>query len=230
MGCSRVWGVVVCGRFALHHPNDEIHERFSIQRPSFLTDGPVVSGGGARYNIAPTQWIAVVDAERSLRQMRWGLVPRWSKDGKPFINARSETILEKPSFRGNFAARRIVVPCSGFYEWRTEGKAKVPLHIRMRSGELFGIGAIYEPGDIPSVALLTTAANEAIRTIHDRMPVIIPREDEDVWLRGTPEDAAALFRSYPANAFELFTVSTRVNGVRDDDAGLIEPERRGLFG
>lgn len=220
----------MCGRFALHHPNDEIHERFSVQRPSFLTEQAGYSGCVPRYNIAPTQFITVVNAKRILQQMRWGLIPSWSRDGKPFINARSETISEKPSFRANFAARRIIVPCSGFYEWRTEGKVKVPLHIRMRSGELFGIAAIYEPGETPTVALLTTAANEAIRVLHDRMPVILPREDEDRWLAGTPEEAAGLFRSYPAEVLEIFTVSSRVNGVKDDDLGLLEPERRGLFG
>lgn len=223
----------MCGRFALHHPIDEVHERFSIQRPSFLAEAGGVLGfsvGAPRYNIAPTQSIVVVNAQRGLQSMRWGLIPSWSKDGKPFINARSETITEKPSFRANFTARRIIVPCSGFYEWRTEGKVKVPLHIRMRTGQLFGIGAIYEAGEVPAVALLTTAANEAIRSIHDRMPVIIAREEESRWLLGTPEEAAGLFRSYPADAFEIFTVSSRVNGVKDDDAGLLEPERRGLFG
>lgn len=212
----------MCGRFALHHPNDEIHERFSIERPEFLT--------APRYNIAPTQPIAVVTHERALVQMRWGLVPRWSKDGKPFINARAETVTEKPSFRANFNARRVIVPCSGFFEWRTEGKQKVPLHIRMHGGVLFGIAAIYEPGATPTVALLTTAANTVIRAVHDRMPVVIARDDETTWLAGTPTEAAALLGPYPSPAFEMYPVSTRVNGVGEDNPALVEPERRGLFG
>ncbi|MBM4390571.1 MAG: SOS response-associated peptidase [Deltaproteobacteria bacterium] len=210
----------MCGRFALHHPNDEIHEQFQVEHPEFMFE--------PRYNIAPTQAIAVVTADRSLVGMKWGLVPRWSKDGKPLINARGETIAEKPSFRSNFKSRRIIVPCSGFYEWKAEGKLRLPFYIRMRDQRPFGIGAVYEPGDVPTVALVTTAANAVLSPFHDRMPVILAPCDYGRWL-GEP-DAASLIRSYDPGAMEAFPVSTRVNGVKDDDAGLIEPERRGLFG
>ncbi|MBM4367282.1 MAG: SOS response-associated peptidase [Deltaproteobacteria bacterium] len=210
----------MCGRFALHHPNDEIHEQFQVEHPEFLFE--------PRYNIAPTQAIAVVTADRSLVGMKWGLVPRWSKDGKPFINARGETITEKPSFRENFNSRRIIVPCSGFYEWKAEGKLRLPFYIRMRDQRPFGIGAVYEPGAVPTVALVTTAANAVLSPFHDRMPVILAPGDYARWL-GEP-GAASLIRPFPPEAMEAFPVSTRVNGVKDDDAGLIEPERRGLFG
>ncbi len=210
----------MCGRFALHHPNDEIHEQFQVQHPEFLFE--------PRYNIAPTQTIAVLTADWRLVGMKWGLVPRWSKDGKPFINARGETIAEKPSFRDNFKSRRIIVPCSGFYEWQAEGKQRLPFYIRMKDGRPFGIGAVYEPGEVPTVAMVTTAANAVLSPFHDRMPVIVHPADYALWL-GAP-DAASLLRPFPPEAMEAYPVSTRVNGVKDDDPGLIEPERRGLFG
>lgn len=216
----------MCGRFALHHPNDEIHEQFSIERPIFLTE--------PRYNIAPTQIIAVVTPARELAAMRWGLIPRWSKDGKPFINARAETITEKPSFKQAFHARRILVPCSGFYEWRTEGKTKIPLYFRPKSGGMFAIAAIWEPprspDALPTAAFITVPANEAIQAIHDRMPAMLDRADYAAWLDAVNPSPGALLRSMPAAGIESFTVSSRVNGVHDDDAQLIEPERRGLFG
>jgi putative SOS response-associated peptidase YedK len=219
----------MCGRFALHHPNDEIHERFHIPRPVFLSE--------ARFNIAPTQTIgvvqAVVEAGRIVRAfvpMKWGLVPRWSKDGKPFINARGETLAEKPSFRAAFQQRRIIVPCSGFYEWQVDGKQRLPKHIRLRGGALFGIAAIWEPGETPTAALITVAANAAIRPLHERMPAILTPADEARWLDPAEKEPETCLRSYPAEEFEVYSVSTRVNGVKDDDPGLIVEERRGLFG
>lgn len=216
----------MCGRFALHHPNDEIHEQFNIERPIFLAE--------PRYNIAPTQSIAVVTPARELVPMRWGLVPRWSKDGKPFINARGETLAAKPSFKAAFRARRVLVPCSGFYEWRAEGKLKVPLYFRVGGGALFAIAAIYEPaltpGGLPTVALITVAANDAIRPVHDRMPAILEPTDYEGWLNEQNPAPEALLHPLPSARIESFTVSSRVNSVKDDDAGLIDPERRGLFG
>ncbi len=216
----------MCGRFSLHHPTDDIHERFNIEHPVFLVE--------PRYNIAPTQPIAVVTPARELVEMRWGLIPRWSKDGKPWINARGETLAEKSSFRVAFNQRRVVVPLSGFYEWRHQGKLRVPLHIRLRDGAPFGVAAIWEPPSSqdghPTVALVTVAANALIQPLHQRMPAILSREDEARWLDPVNEAAAGLLRSYPAELMECFTVSTRVNGVKDDDPGLIVPERQGLFG
>jgi len=212
----------MCGRFALHHPNDEIHEQFQVEHPEFLFE--------PRYNIAPTQTIAVVMADRRLVGMKWGLVPRWSKDNKPFINARGETIAEKPSFRENFKSRRVIVPCSGFYEWQADGKRRLPFYIRMKDGRPFGLGAVYEPGEVPTVALVTTAANAVLSPFHHRMPVILAPADYARWLSPAETDAASLVRSFDAAAMEAFPVCTRVNGVKDDDAGLIAPERRGLFG
>lgn len=216
----------MCGRFSLHHPTDEIHERFNIERPLFLVE--------PRYNIAPTQPIAVVTPTRELVAMRWGLIPRWSKDGKPFTNARGETLLEKPSFRSATRQRRVVVPLSGFYEWRQQGKLRVPLYIRLRDPAPFGVAAIWEPPGSPdgqpTVALITVAANALIQPFHERMPAILTPDDETRWLDPGNDAPAACLRSHPPDTMEAFTVSSRVNGVRDDDPGLIEPERQGLFG
>ena len=240
----------MCGRFSLHHPTDEIHEHFNIEYPVFLVE--------PRYNIAPTQTVAVValrprpavagedpsDAHppgagspaprsgRALGSMRWGLVPKWSKEGKPFINARGESIAEKPSFRTAFRQRRVIVPCSGFYEWATDGKAKIPRHIQLGAGALFGMAAIWEtgPDGKAGVSLITVPANAEISAFHDRMPVILDPEEYAVWLDPTNPTPEALIRSLPAGRLTIFPVSSRVNGVKDDDARLIEPERRGLFG
>lgn len=216
----------MCGRFALHHPNDEVHQRFQVARPVFLAE--------PRYNIAPTQLIGVITPARERVGMRWGLVPRWSRDGKPFLNARGETLAEKPSFREALRKRRVLVPMSGFYEWRTEGKVKVPVHIRLRGGALYAVAGLWEPplapDGPPTVTLVTVGANELIRSVHDRMPAILAPEAEAAWLDEGNAAPEALLRSHPAEAMELWTVSSRVNGVKDDDAGLLEPERRGLFG
>lgn len=216
----------MCGRFSLHHPTDEIHEHFNIVRPVFLVE--------PRYNIAPTQPIAVVTPARALVRMRWGLVPRWSKDGKPFINARGESLAEKPSFRNAFRERRVIVPLSGFYEWRVDGKLRVPLYFRLRDRAPIGVAAIWEPSADPrgpaGVALITVAANDVVRPVHDRMPAFLPRENEAAWLDPGSDHPEALLRSFPADAMESFTVSSRVNGVKEDDPSLIEPQRHGLFG
>lgn len=216
----------MCGRFTLHHPNDEVHERFAVLRPTFLTE--------PRYNIAPTQIVSVITPDRERVAMRWGLVPRWSKDGKPFINARAETIAEKPSFRGALAARRVLVPASGFYEWRTEGKQKRAVHIRMRGGALFAMAGIWEPalvaGELPTLAMITVAANHAMSSVHDRMPAILTRETEAAWLAPDHRAPESLLRPLDDDAIELIPVSSRVNGVGIDEASLLEPERHGLFG
>lgn len=216
----------MCGRFTLHHPNDEVHERFGVLRPTFLTE--------PRYNIAPTQIVSVITPVRERVAMRWGLVPRWSKDGKPFINARAETIAEKPSFRGALAARRVLVPASGFYEWRTEGKQKRAVHIRIRGGALFAMAGIWEPalvaGELPTLAMITVAANRTMSSVHDRMPAILTRETEAAWLAADNRAPESLLRPLDDDAIELIPVSSRVNGVGIDAASLLEPERHGLFG
>lgn len=205
----------MCGRFALHHPTDEIHEHYAIQHALFLHT--------PRYNIAPTQMIAVVSPERKLGPMAWGLIPRWSKDGRPFINARAETITEKPAFRSNLKSRRVLVPCSGFHEWKREGKSKLPVHIRLKTGDLFAMAGVWEPGNPHTVAIITVAANSAIAEVHERMPAILAREEEEAWLDRRNAEPERLLRTRPAEDFELFPISPRVNGVTEDDSGILEP-------
>ncbi len=205
----------MCGRFALHHPTDEIHERFAIQHALFLHT--------PRYNIAPTQMIGVVSPERKLGAMAWGLIPRWSKDGRPLINARAETISEKPAFRHNLTSRRVLVPCSGFHEWKKVGKLKLPVHIRLKGGGIFAIAGVWEPGDPHTVALITVPANAAILEVHERMPAILAVDEEDAWLDRNNPDPALHLRTAPADAFEVFSISPRVNGVSADDASILDP-------
>lgn len=214
----------MCGRFSLHHPTDEVHERFAIQYPLFLP--------APRYNIAPTQPIAVVTPARELVAMTWGLVPAWSRDGRPFINARAETVAEKPSFRASLRSRRVLVPCSGFYEWRTEGKAKTPMHIRLRGGRLFAIAGLYEPGrapgEIPTCTLVTVPANEAIAPVHERMPAILNPAEEGAWLDPSCTDPVSRLVTAPAEQFEMYEVSSAVNKAGQDDPRLID-RAAGLF-
>jgi putative SOS response-associated peptidase YedK len=204
----------MCGRFSLHHPVDEIHDRFAVQHVLF-TQPP-------RYNIAPTQPVAVVTPRRELTSMKWGLVPSWSRDGRPFFNARGESLAEKPAFRHALRSRRVLVPCSGFWEWRTEGRQKLPVHIRFRDGRLFAMAGLWE-GDPAGVALVTVAANAAVSPVHDRMPAILAPQDEAGWLDPRHPAPEALLRPFPAEEMEFYAVSPRVNGPRDDDAALLDP-------
>jgi putative SOS response-associated peptidase YedK len=218
----------MCGRYALILPPEAIRQLFRYF-------GPVWNGATpnwpARYNVAPTQLVPVLRAPNDLVQVRWGLVPAWSKDmaSAPLINARGESVAEKPSFRRAFQARRCLVPADGFYEWRVEGKAKVPMFIRMRNREPMVFGGLWDRWIAPdgkaldSMTIVTTAANRLIGQLHDRMPVILGAPDWDGWLNGTPEAAHALMRPCADDWLEYFTVSQRVNAVANDGPDLIEP-------
>lgn len=152
-----------------------------------------------RYNIAPTQPVSVVRAKGSARvivSMRWGLIPNWAKDASMAqINARSETLLEKPAFKENFERRRCLIPADGFYEWRRSGRSKQPFHFGMKDDSLFAFAGIWDRWRTPqgqlieSCAILTTAPNELLRDVHDRMPVILRPETYHVWLSNTASDA-----------------------------------------
>lgn len=200
----------------------------------------------ARYNVAPTQEVGVVRAAeggRRLSMLRWGLLPPWAKDAAiaaRLINARAETVAEKPSFRSAFRSRRCLVPADGFYEWRKEGKAKQPYRIHLPDDALFCFAGLWEswrvpegialpasyrglgPGDeIESFTIITTEAAATIAHIHGRMPVILKPTDFDSWLTGAG-DYHALLRPYDGPLMAE-PVSTRVNKPANDDATLIEP-------
>ncbi len=220
----------MCGRFTLTSHDDALAEAFSFTRADM--------GWVPSYNIAPTQQVFVVTndgAENRARQMRWGLVPSWAKDasiGNRMINARAETIAEKPSFRSAFKKRRCLVLADSFYEWTKTGGKKKPMRITVGDGELFAFAGLWEywrPSDdegILSCTIITTAANAFMEPIHNRMPVILPHESTAAWLNSSVEDAATLSElllSYNSNAMTAHEVSTFVNSPRNNTPECIAP-------
>lgn len=223
----------MCGRYALTVEPDVLAALFALQEMSAYED---------RYNLAPSQAAPIVtrhqaNGEHRTDPMRWGLIPSWSKDAKiayKTINARSETAAIKPSFRSAFKRRRCLVPASWFYEWKREGKEKIPFRIQRRDGDPLAMAGLWEhwngsETDAPrtTFTILTTDASEDLDGLHDRMPCIIERDDFDRWL--TPEivDEAAtarLLSSAPAGTLVTDRVSTRVNNVRNEGAQLLTPD------
>jgi len=186
----------MCGRFTLHTDLSQIQKAFQLDRVALESE--------PSYNVAPTQSVLAVvrqEGENVLARMRWGLVPSWAKDmsiGSKMINARAETLAEKPSFKRLLKSRRCLVVADGFYEWQKKGTQKVPMHIRMKSGEPFGFAGLYDmwhsPADetIVSCTVITGAANNVVAPIHDRMPVILPREAYAEWLDPANTDPVGL--------------------------------------
>ncbi len=221
----------MCGRYSLTKtPRDELG-RVGI------TDAPDVP---ARYNISPGQQIAAVLNEperndrRTLRALEWGLLPPWTKDlssARRSINARAETIDEKPTFRGAARHHRCLIPADGFYEWAKCGNgSRLPYYISMKNSRVFFLAAIWESWDGPngeaidSCAILTTKPNALTRKIHDRMPVILEGDDANTWLDYTIQTVAPLkrlFSPYPEDEMMAYPVSPRVNSPRNDDEGCI---------
>jgi putative SOS response-associated peptidase YedK len=193
-----------------------------------------------RYNIAPTQPVAAVRASsgansREMALLRWGLIPFWAKNinmGARMINARSETVADKPAFRAAFRRRRCLVVADGFYEWQKVNGAKQPFYIHLQDGKAFGIAGLWERWEgaegtaIESCTLLTTVPNELVRAVHDRMPVILAPEDYGLWLNPdiqSVEDLAPLLRPYPESEMLAYPVSRWVNSPRNNDPRCIEP-------
>jgi putative SOS response-associated peptidase YedK len=214
----------MCGRFTQFSSRDELARLFGFDADGAPDLPP-------RYNVAPTQVVAVVrldDGRRALRPLRWGLIPSWAKDpaiGHAFINARAETVAEKPAFRAAFKARRCLIPTTGFYEWAPAGgKKKQPLHIRMLDGRPFALAGLWERWTdaegvpVETCTILTTAANDLLRPFHDRMPVILAPEGQATWLdpHAPPDALHALLRPYPAEAMTAVPVGTYVNSPRNE--------------
>jgi putative SOS response-associated peptidase YedK len=193
-----------------------------------------------RYNVAPTQPLTVVtqraDEGRLVEQHRWGLVPSFAKslkEGAKRINARAETVATSPAFRSSFAKRRCIVPSDGFYEWRRTGGPKQPyfLHPPERAVlAMAGIWSVWKDPEtdlwVPSVAVITTEANRLMSRIHDRMPVLLPREAWDDWLDPALDDRdylQSLLAPPPDDVLGMYPISTRVNNVRNQGPELIEP-------
>ena len=224
----------MCGRYELHSHPAAIALAFGLAQP------PDVA---ARYNIAPMTDVPIVrvaaDGHRELVHVRWGLVPRWAKDpsiGARLINARGETLADKPSFHMPYRRHRCLLPADGFYEWQpaaarstgSDDKRKQPMHIGMSDGSLFGLAGLFERwlGEdgtlLDSCAIVTTEANSLLAPVHDRMPVIIAPDDYARWLDPANADVADLIAPYPSSAMASYPVSPRVNSVRHDDASLLE--------
>jgi putative SOS response-associated peptidase YedK len=226
----------MCGRYTLIANAEAIRLLFEL--PAF--DERLVV---PRYNIAPTQPIAVVrigpKGSRELIPVRWGLIPAWAKDPRTLplmINARAESIFEKPAYRWAFKYRRCLVPASGLYEWQAQGRGpKQPYlasagPVTPEGTSLIAFAGLWETflgadgSEIDTAAIVTTDANAYLAPIHNRMPVVIAPENFEAWLSGKTdlEDAAALLKSAPDDLLSLTPVSTRVNSADNDDAGLVQ--------
>lgn len=219
----------MCGRFTLHTPYDQLGEYFGI------ADMPETA---ASYNIAPSQnvpAVRVADRRRELALLRWGLLPGWAKEAKTsyrMINARAETVAEKPAYRTAFRRRRCLLPADGFYEWRQTADGKQPYYIRMRDAGVFAFAGLWERWEgadevIESCTIIVTGANDAIRPVHDRMPVIIAPEAYAQWLDPELQEPASLsplLRPWPGDAMEVYPVSTRVNRPKNNDPECIAPQ------
>jgi len=226
---------IMCGRYTLlaefKHQLEEGFELMGLEPP------------GPRFNISPTQRAPVIrqlDNTRQIDELRWGLIPHWAKDvtiGSRMINARSETAADKPSFRVPLRRQRCLVPASGFYEWQAlegpsaKGRKKQPYYIHRRDNGLLAFAGLWDrwqdkDGEtIESFTILTTAPNELMRSLHDRMPVILGREAYDLWLDPSMQDAERLrplLVPFPDDPLTAHPVSTRVNNVRFDDPSCID--------
>lgn len=220
----------MCGRYMIVSNTEALRRLFRF---------PELPNLEPRYNVAPSQEVPVIrrgaDGRAHFAMLRWGLVPSWAKDlkiGTKMINARAETVAEKPAFRAAFKARRCLVPADGFYEWRAEEGGKQPYLIRMADEAPFAFAGLWESWRNPesgetveSCTIIVTDANDLVAPIHDRMPVILAPNDYDPWLfsEAAGEDLQGLLGPYPAGAMTVHPVSKAVNNVRNDDPSLIAP-------
>ncbi|MBK7141437.1 MAG: SOS response-associated peptidase [bacterium] len=221
----------MCGRYTLAVQLDLIQDRFLLKNsiPAFAP----------RYNISPTQTALVITQSsdgRGLETMRWGLVPFWAKDpsiGNKMINARAETLAEKPSFRKSLERKRCLIPADGFYEWKKlpDGRSKIPMRIVVGQGDLFAFAGLWDSwkqpdgSELRTYTIITTEPNQLVAKVHNRMPVILDRKSEDIWLDPeitNPQLLLPLLTPY-AGEMRTFEVSKAVNSPANDSPSLIEP-------
>ncbi len=218
----------MCGRFSLGLVYG-FSTRFGV---------PEVPGLRPRYNIAPFQQVPVIigGEAKSVKMMRWGLVPHWAKGeefGLKLINVRAESAMEKPMFKPLLNRQRCLVPATGFYEWQKQATRKKPYHIRVKEQEYFAMAGIYdtwskEGTELMTFSILTTAANEALSPIHDRMPVILHREKESEWASRevlSADSLSDMFRPFPSSSIDAYPVSDMVNDSRADHPDMVVPQR-----
>ena len=219
----------MCGRYTITSAPEAYRAFFGYpEQPNFPP----------RYNVAPTQPIPIVrlqEGERHFALVRWGLIPSWVKDPNNFallLNARGESVTEKPAFRNAMKRRRCLVPADGFFEWKPVGGRKQPYYIRARSGAPLAFAGLWETWEGPNgeevdtATIVTTRANRLLNSIHDRMPVIVPPEAFDLWLDCANVDAvtaSALITPAPEDLLETCPVSSAVNRTANDNANLLEP-------
>lgn len=228
----------MCGRFVRKRSSSEVAGDFEVDE--------VVEDLQPSFNIAPTHCVAVVvnRESRQLVSMRWGLVPYWATDpamGSKLINARAETLSEKAAFKEAFKRKRCLIVADGFYEWRKDGRAKTPLFFHLMPHRTFAFAGLYETWRSPlgeqlvTCTIITSGPNDLVRPIHDRMPAILPKGVESLWLdsEADPNRLRDLLQPYPSGEMAAHIVSAQVNSVKNDSPALIEPvvdvERRLLF-
>ena len=218
----------MCGRFAITLPNDAMAQLFDAVPGNDLPQG-------SNFNVCPTNQVHVIwqgDGQRRLGAMRWGFLPHWYKkpnDGPLLINARAETIAEKPAFRAAARERRCLIPATGFYEWTKDSDGnRLPWYIFPRAGGPLAFAGVWQDwerdGDtLRTCAIVTTAANQAMSAIHHRMPVILSAQDWPLWLGEAGHGAAALMRAGPEDALVFHRVATTVNSNRASGPTLVDP-------
>jgi putative SOS response-associated peptidase YedK len=219
----------MCGRYTFFSPSESVTRLF---------DTPVPVSIEARYNIAPTQFVPAIrldpQGQRQLVMLHWGLVPSWAREkaiGNRMINARAETLAEKPSFKKAFSQRRCLVLTSGFYEWRKEGGAKRPYFISRKDSEPIAMAGLWEgwrqeTEPLESCTIITTEANDFMQALHHRMPAMLAPEDCGRWLDSKNVgivEAADLLRPLQEDSLQAWPVSTRVNSPRNEGAELLDP-------
>jgi putative SOS response-associated peptidase YedK len=220
----------MCGRFTLHTPESRLREAFNLEKSAPLGLKP-------RYNITPSQLVPIIRGTETGREMvmaRWGLVPHWSKESRTrysTINARIESVAEKPAYRTPFKRRRCLIPADGFYEWKVlEGK-KTPHHIRMRDGDVFALAGLWdrwegEGESLESCSVIVMPANDIMKPLHERMPSIVDPAHQDLWLDPGVTDTTEIMtclNSAPSDQLLTYPVSTWVNSPKHDDERCMEP-------
>ncbi|MCR8634313.1 SOS response-associated peptidase [Paenibacillus radicis (ex Xue et al. 2023)] len=220
----------MCGRYTITVTLEELMLRFHLDMPTIKYHIP-------RYNVAPMQQVMAIvhDGEHNrIGELRWGLVPSWAKDAKSaasMINARSETLLEKPAFKSLIHRKRCLIPADGFYEWKKEGTAKQPMRIVMKDRDIFSMAGLYDTWlsqdgtKISTCTIITTAPNRLVEPIHNRMPVILRPEDEQTWLNRSNPDVGllmSLLKPYDDREMSVYPVSSTVGNVKNDSEDCIE--------
>ena len=220
----------MCGRFTLTHVYGFFTRFQLMDQQAQLTP---------RFNVAPTQEhpIIISQSPNQMIMMRWGLVPFWAKDpkiGNRLINARAESVAIKPAFRTSIKRKRCLVPATGFYEWKRADNGKVPYYVHLKDDSLFSFAGLFDSWHAPdgeqlkTFTIITTTPNAMMGRIHNRMPVMLSQEDEELWLTKEPlpdSELKRIFKPYPARLMDAYEVSKEVNNPRNENQGLIKPAK-----